>query len=158
MAQPTQPQKKGIGTRTVTQIGIVVRDIEKTARAYADVFGVDIPKASITATVDQAHTEFHGAYSEAQAKLAFIDFGQVTIELIEPIGSPSTWREFLDTHGEGVHHIAFVVKDMDDKINTLTNHGVPLIQKGDYTGGRYAYLDGESRLGVLVELLENFHA
>ena len=146
----------GIDTLTVTQVGIVVRDIDKTARAFADVFGVPVPPVSITDGVEQAHTEYKGQPSEARAKLCFFPFGQVTVELIEPIGQPSTWKDFLDAHGEGVHHIAFEIKGMDKQITYLTSKGVPLIQRGDYTGGRYAYTDGESRLAVILELLENF--
>jgi methylmalonyl-CoA/ethylmalonyl-CoA epimerase len=147
----------GLGTITVTQIGLVVRDIEKMAHAYADIFGVPVPPVSITATVDVAHTQHRGQSTEARAKLCFFRFGQVSLELIEPVGGPSTWQEFLDTHGEGVHHIAFEIKGMDEKIVYLAGKGVPLIQHGDYTGGRYAYTDGEPRLGVILELLENFH-
>jgi catechol 2,3-dioxygenase-like lactoylglutathione lyase family enzyme len=146
----------GLGTLTVTQIGIVVRDIGKTTRAFADVLGVPAPKVNITAPLEKAHTEYRGQPSEAQAKLSFFNLGQVSLELIEPMGGSSTWQEFLDAHGEGVHHIAFEIKGMDEKITYLTNKGVPLIQRGDYTGGRYAYLDGEPRLAVLLELLENF--
>jgi methylmalonyl-CoA/ethylmalonyl-CoA epimerase len=146
----------GISTLTVTQVGLVVRDIGKTARAFADVFGVPVPPVNLTDGVDIAHTEYKGQPSEARAKLSFFNFGQVTIELIEPIGQPSTWQDFLDEHGEGVHHIAFEIKGMDKQITYLTGKGVPLIQRGDYTGGRYAYTDGVPQLGVVLELLENF--
>jgi len=57
--------------------------------------------------------------------------GQVTLELIEPIGEPSTWND------------------------QLVEHGLTLVQRGDYTGGRYAYLDGQERFGAVIELLEN---
>jgi catechol 2,3-dioxygenase-like lactoylglutathione lyase family enzyme len=146
----------GLGTLTVTQVGLVVRDIEATARAFADVLGVPVPGVSITDTLDQAHTQYRGQPTPARAKLSFFHLGQVSIELIEPIDQPSTWQEFLDTHGEGVHHIAFEIKGMDDKIMYLSGKGIPLIQRGDYTGGRYAYCDGEPRLKVILELLENF--
>jgi catechol 2,3-dioxygenase-like lactoylglutathione lyase family enzyme len=146
----------GIGTLTITQVGLVVRDIEKTARAFADVFGVPVPPVSLTDSVEQAHTEYKGQPSEARAKLSFFNFGQVSIELIEPVGQPSTWKDFLDEHGEGVHHIAFEIKGMGEQITYLTGKGIPLIQRGDYTGGRYAYTDGAPRLGVILELLENF--
>jgi methylmalonyl-CoA/ethylmalonyl-CoA epimerase len=147
---------QGIGTTVVTQIGIVVRDIEMTSRAWADVFGVPVPPVIVTDGLDKAHTEYEGKPSTAQAKLSFLHFGQVSIEFIEPIGAPSTWKDFLDTHGEGVHHIAFEIKGMNEQIAYLTGKDVPLIQRGDYTGGRYAYLNGEPRLTVLLELLENF--
>jgi len=42
------------------------------------------------------------------------------------------------------------------KIKLLAGHGLPLIQKGDYEGGRYAYIDGTKRLAVILELLENY--
>ncbi len=155
-AATTSDTSSGIGTMTITQVGLVVRDIEKTARAFADVFGIPVPSAALTAGVDEAHTEYDGKPSEGRAKLAFFQAGQVTVELIEPVGGPSTWKDFLDEHGEGVHHIAFEIKGMDRQITYLAGKGVPLVQRGDYTGGRYAYLDGAPRLGVILELLENF--
>jgi methylmalonyl-CoA/ethylmalonyl-CoA epimerase len=82
--------------------------------------------------------------------------GQVSLELIEPIGGPSTWREFLDERGEGVHHIAFTVEGTDEVVAFLAGAGIAVVQQGDYTGGRYTYVDSMSTLGVILELLENF--
>jgi methylmalonyl-CoA/ethylmalonyl-CoA epimerase len=147
--------QKGFGTNVICQIGIVVRNIEKTAKAYADVFGMDIPNIIITDTEDKAHTKFCGSPTQARAKLAFFNMGSLSLELIEPIGEPSTWKEFLDTHGEGVHHIAFQIKGMDGVIEYLDGKNIKLVQKGDYTGGRYTYVDGTESLGVILELLEN---
>lgn len=149
-----QPELFGQGT--IVQIGIVVKDIEKASAAYADVLGVAVPKWSWTDTEDKAHTQFKGKPSAARAKLAFIELKNITLELIEPDRNPSTWREFLDTKGEGVHHIAFEVKGMDDKTAILAKKGMALLQKGDYEGGRYAYIDGAAKLGLILELLENF--
>jgi 4-hydroxyphenylpyruvate dioxygenase-like putative hemolysin len=61
----------------------------------------------------------------------------------------------LDKNGEGVHHIAFVVKGMKEVVMKLEQNGMPLVQKGEYTGGRYAYIDSKEPLKVLLELLEN---
>ncbi len=144
-----------LGNNIVTQIGILVHDIEATSQAWADFFGIDKPQAIITDTVDIAQTELRGGSTEARAKLAFINAGQLQIELIEPDQNPSTWREHLDEHGEGPHHIAFVIDGMKEKIMTLQGKGMPLIQKGEYTGGRYAYIDSFPQLKVLIELLEN---
>lgn len=145
-----------LGTDQVVQVGIVVKDIEKASRAYAEILGLDVPQWFLTDTVDKAHTEFRGKSSEARAKLAFFQLKNITVELIEPVGGPSTWREFLDQHGEGVHHLAFEVKGMDEKLRLLAGRGIPLLQKGDYEGGRYAYVDGTRSLAVILELLENF--
>jgi methylmalonyl-CoA/ethylmalonyl-CoA epimerase len=144
-----------LGTQVVTQIGIIVRNIEKTSQVFADFFGVDKPQWHLTDGYDRTHTHYRGEATDARAKLAFFHMGTLDIELIEPVGGPSTWQEFLDEHGEGVHHIAFVVKNMQGKIQRLEQLGIPLVQKGDYEGGRYAYMDALNDLKVVIELLEN---
>ncbi len=144
-----------LGNRVVTQIGLVVHDIERTSQAYAEFFGVEKPQWFWTDAADVARTEYRGERSEARAKLAFFDMGPLQLELIEPDEHPSTWRESLDKNGEGFHHIAFVIDGMKEKIELLGNNGYPLLQKGEYEGGRYAYLDTFKDLKVIVELLEN---
>ena len=144
------------GQGTIVQIGVVVKDIEKASAAYADFLGVAVPRWSWTDAEDKAHTQFKGKPSPARAKLAFIELKNITLELIEPDSNPSTWREFLDTKGEGVHHIAFELEGIDNNTALLEKKGMPLLQKGDYEGGRYAYIDGTAKLGLILELLENF--
>ncbi|WP_274653043.1 VOC family protein [Paenibacillus humicola] len=144
-----------VNSHVITQIGILVHDIEKTSQAYADFFGIDKPQWFWTDTADKAQTEYRGSGSEARAKLAFFNMGSLQLELIEPDREPSTWREHLDEHGEGVHHIAFNVKGMKDTVAGMEQGGMPLLQKGEYTGGRYAYMDTSDSLKVILELLEN---
>ena len=144
-----------LGTKLITQIGILVHDIEATSQAYAQFFGIETPQWSITDEVDKAQTQYRGKRSDARAKLAFFDMGSLQLELIEPDHNPSTWRESLDRNGEGPHHIAFVIKGMKEKIAVLEHNQMPLLQKGEYTGGRYAYVDTVRDLKVIIELLEN---
>jgi len=146
----------GLGTTIVCQIGLIVRDIEKSAQAYSEVFGLPRPDVIITDTVDVAKTTYGGASTTARAKLAFFDMGQVSLELIEPMGEPSTWQEFLDEKGEGVHHIAFRIKGTEQVVAYLEGKGIDVVQQGYYTGGMYTYVDSTSALGVVLELLENF--
>ncbi len=144
-----------LGTKFVTQIGILVHDIEKTAQAFADFFGVEKPAWSLTDTLDKAQTQFRGRSSKARAKLAFFNLGSLQLELIEPDHNASTWRESLDKDGEGPHHIAFLVEGLTEKVTALEHKGMLLLQKGEYTGGRYAYIDTLRDLKVIIELLEN---
>jgi catechol 2,3-dioxygenase-like lactoylglutathione lyase family enzyme len=144
-----------LGNNVITQIGIIVRDIEKSSKEFAEFFGIPVPKWIQTDTADKAQTRFRDASTPARAKLAFMRFGSLDIELIEPDKEPSTWREYLDTKGEGVHHIAFVIDGMRQRVADLEAHGHPLQQKGEYTGGRYAYIDTTRTLKTIVELLEN---
>ena len=145
-----------LGTDIVCQVGIIVRDVNKASKAWAEILGVPVPQWRMTGPADESHIQYRGQPTEARAKLAFFNLGQVQLELIEPVGAPSTWAEFLEKHGQGIHHIAFRLKGMDEALARLEAHHVPLVQRGDYKGGRYAYVDGVPELGAILELLENF--
>lgn len=143
--------------RIVTQVAIVTDDIEAASAHWAALLGVETPVARWTDGRDKAHTLYRGEPSEGRARLAFFELGsQVRLELIQPDEHPSTWREFLDANGPGLHHIAFNLKGMDTVLARLDAADIHLVQKGDYTGGRYAYVDGSGPLGCILELLENY--
>ena len=145
-----------LGTDLVVQVGILVKDIRKTCEEYAAFLGCGIPPVITTDEETRARTRYLGSPTPARAQLAFFHVGpQLDIELIQPDGEPSTWREDLDRMGEGFHHIAFQVKGMQEKNALLEAHGMPLVQCGEYTGGRYAYHDASGPLKLLIELLEN---
>ena len=146
-----------LGSNVLCQVGILVHDIEKTRKDWAAFLGIEPPEVQITADINEAQTKYKGKPSEARAKLAFFDVGpNVTVELIEPDKDPnSTWRHDLDANGEGFHHIAFFVKGMKEKIEICAKNGFELLQTGEYTGGRYAYIDANESLKTVLELLEN---
>lgn len=146
--------RNNLGSTTVAQIAIVVHDIEQACKRWAEILGVSVPNVIITQPGDEVNMTYRGQPSNAQAKLAFFNLGQVQLELIEPIGEPSTWKEALDKNGESVHHIAFWVEDMQASVDFLKQHGIPMIQRGDMGEGQYAYFDAEEKLGVQIELLE----
>jgi len=150
---------KPLPTRNMVHIAVVVRDVEKTAKAWGEMFDVEVPKWSLTDPLEKAHTRYHGKPTKARAKLIFLKLDNLRVELIEPVGGPSTWMEFLKTNGEGVHHIAFEIKGTDEQIANLEKKGMPLVQRGEwtaYTGGCYSYFDSICQLGVMLELLENY--
>lgn len=155
----TKCGSKPLPTRKVVQIAVIVRDVEKAAKVWADFFGLEVPKTSLTDPLEDSNARYRGQPTEARAKLAFLTMDNLRIELIQPVGEPSTWMDFLKANGEGVHHIAFEVKGMNEQIANLEKKGMPLIQFGEWTahtGGCYAYFDSAEQLGVLIELLENY--
>lgn len=144
-----------LGSTTLAQVAIVVRDIEASARRYAEVLGLPVPNIITTRPGSEVNMTYCGGPSDAQAKLAFFGLGQVQLELIEPLGGKSTWQEALDNNGESVHHLAFWVEGMQRSVDFLAGHGIPMIQRGDMgENGQYAYFDAEKPLGVVLELLE----
>jgi len=143
-----------LGSTTIAQIAIVVRDIEEAAKRWAEVLGLPVPDVIVTRPGSEVHQTFKGKPSDAQARLAFFHLGQVQLELIEPLGGESTWQEVLDRKGEGFHHIAFWVEGMQRSVDFLKSQGIPMTQRGDMGEGQYAYFDAEESLGVTLELLE----
>lgn len=147
-----------LGTTVCTQIGILCHDIEKTAKAYGDFFGMEYT-ISQTGPQEEAHTVYNGQPTPARCRQAFFKVGDnLDIELIEPDEHPSVWRRDLDERGEGLHHIAFWVKDTDGMIKKLAELGMPTEQTGGWNGGRYAYIDAHAELKVLLETLEDLNA
>ena len=144
-----------LDSNVVVQIGIIVKDVEKTASAYAELFGIPRPAVVPIADDSFAHTIYHGQASKAKGKAAFFDLGPVQMELIEPLGAPSTWEEFLRTKGEGLHHIAFKTQDMGAAREFLASKGLETIQQGGWDGGQYAYVDCSKQLGTILELLHD---
>lgn len=145
---------KGLGNTTVAQIAIVVHDIEEACKRWSQILGQPVPNVIVTQPGNEVNMTYRGQPSNAQAKLAFFNLGQVQLELIEPVGEPSTWKEALDKNGESVHHIAFWTEDMQASAAFLKEHGFPLVQRGDMGEGQYAYFDAQQQLGVQIELLE----
>lgn len=149
-----------IGTNILTQVGFIVRDIEVSKRKFAAFFGVEAPECIDGGRYEVTGTTVQGEPApDANCLMAFFDVGEhIQIELIQPNGVKSTWQDFLDEHGEGIHHIAFNVKGMDEKIAACEAAGMKCVQRGKYGGGNgeYAYMDANADLKCFLELLENY--
>ena len=138
----------------IFQVAFITDNIEKTKQWMAEFFDMPVPETIITAPRSESEAEYIGKPTDARGKLAFFKFGNTTLELIEPDRQPSCWREFLDRNGPGFHHFAFKVRGMKEKTAAFEKGGYPLLQKGEFAGGRYAYFDTENKFGALIELLE----
>jgi len=149
--------KSMLGTTAIAHIALVVHDIEATSQMYADFFGIENGGWFWSDEFGITHTEFRGKSTEGRAKITFLDMGSLKLELIEPDVHPSTWREHLDRNGEGVHHIAFFVEGMKEKISLMEHEHMPVLQKGENAAGQYvyAYMDTYPKLKLAVELLEH---
>ncbi|MEH7081177.1 VOC family protein [Neobacillus drentensis] len=147
-----------LGTNKVEQLAIVVRDLDAAADAYCKLLGVEKPPVIQSGPSELTQVIFEGKPTEADSKYMFINTPLLQLELIEPGDPPSTWKKHLETYGEGVHHISFVVKDMEEKMKLLEDMGYPVIQRGNFWNGkgRYAYMDTTSTYKVIIELLERF--
>ncbi len=148
-----------VGTHLLAQVGFIVRDIEETKKKWAAFLGVEVPPTQPCGDYEVTQTVFEGRPApKADALLAFFDVGPgLQIELIQPNEAPSTWRNFLEEHGEGMHHLAFQVADSAERVACAEANGLRLVQHGRYGdgSGEYNYLDAPD-LKCIVELLESY--
>ena len=127
----------------VDHIGIVVRDLDQAMKLYRDAFGIE------PGLVYEA--------KETKAKIAFFPVGEVKIELLQPTEANSVTGKFLEKKGEGIHHICFKVKDVDESLGVLASKGIQLVdQKARKVrdNEKVGFLHPKSTSSVLIELIQ----
>jgi catechol 2,3-dioxygenase-like lactoylglutathione lyase family enzyme len=149
-----------IDNNNLVKIGLVVDDLERTARTFCELFGMEMPAVQVPdpdaapEPTDDNYTWYRGEYRPTRTKFANLQMGPVTLELLEPYDEPSPWNEFRQKHGQGVHFIAFTVGGFNRHLDLLEKFGMPTTHKGEYGAGRYAYVESEDRLGVTLGVQE----
>ena len=137
------------------QIALVVHDIEKAAKKWAELFGVPVPPIRVDEPTHNKNLTYRGKEAYYGLKFAVIDCRErgFVIELHEPDDNPSTFREFLDKHGNGVHHIGFEVGPPRDAIvGALAEVCSHLRTVGIYPGSSWTIVDTEEDLGVNLNI------
>ncbi|RUL87301.1 methylmalonyl-CoA epimerase [Tautonia sociabilis] len=129
--------------KALNHIGIAVRSIEDHRPYYEETLGA----------------EFEGIEEVADQKVrvGFFRIGDVRFELLEPIDESSTIAGFLDKRGEGMHHVAFTVEGIEDRIAEWKAGGLRMIDEAPRKGAhhmRIAFAHPKSTHGVLTELCE----
>lgn len=142
------------------QMAFVTEDVERAKRQFAELYGfVEVPTTCGIGTPEVARTEYHGRPApEIDCRIAYFNFQNIQVELMEPNHVPSAWRDWLNAHGEGLHHVSFFVEDIEAGIKDCMGKGMDLVQRGLFADGdgAYAYLDTKGALPYLIELLESY--
>jgi methylmalonyl-CoA/ethylmalonyl-CoA epimerase len=128
----------------IEHLGIAVRSLEDAIPYYEKVLGLKC--YNIEEVADQ------------KVRTAFFKVGDTKIELLEPMNEESTIAKFIENRGEGVHHVAFAVKDIESALAEVEEKGVRLIDKTPRAGAEgltIAFLHPKSTQGVLTELCED---
>jgi len=130
--------------KTVDQIGIVVKDIDKVIESWSSKFGI-----SSWTSRDEEGTDAKGR--PWKLRLAFVDMGPLQFELIQPVEGRVFHSRFLETVGEGLHHLGFRVDDVDGEAAKLVEQGTKVLFG---VPGRFAYMDTGEPGGVIFELIK----
>ncbi|TNC25859.1 VOC family protein [Amycolatopsis alkalitolerans] len=134
-------------------IGWVVRDCAAAQEELSRRLGAGpFRSAGDESRFDQALV--YGKPTPFSLKIAFGVLGGVLIELLEPLDDRSPHAEFLAERGEGMHHLAYLVDDFDDRLAAARGSDLLIDGTGPGNPVRWVYLDGNATRGTVVELLE----
>lgn len=135
-----------IGTAPMTHIGVAVKDVNASAKAWSHVLGIPASEVrTVTLTLPDKTT--------ADVKVVSLTMPNTEIELNQPVTERGPVQEHLDRFGPGVHYVGFTVKDNVDEIR-----GVLEQRGGKWTGGapggEYAFVDFRERFGAAVKIMQ----
>lgn len=129
--------------KKVDHIGIAVRSLDDVIPYYTETLGCSLIK------IEEVQSE--------NVRVAFIDAGNIKLELLEPMDESSAIHKFLEKKGEGIHHIAFGVENIELRMAELKEKGIKLINaepKKGAGGALVAFMHPKSSNGVLYELCQ----
>lgn len=135
----------------IVQVGVVVKDLDKTLTLLTQLglgpfenTRVSHPSATV-----------RGEKKAYVVRIATAQQGAVQLELIEYQSGDTVQKDFLDEHGEGLHHILFQVKDLDKTLRKFDRQGLSVLQQDRFVGGGgMAYIAGEQLGGMVFELVQ----
>ena len=126
----------------VDQIGIVVKDMEKSLKFYEQMFGP--PFLTLESDV-----------KSGKLKISLFQVGEIQLELIEVVEGETIHSKFLRETGEGLHHIGFIVEDIEEELIRLEKEGISVLERGIIQEMvKFVYLDTQKRLGIILELIQ----
>lgn len=156
--QVAHGQAPGTFGRKVHHVNMIVRDADKTVQALAEVWGLAVPKvdtcsatSSMLCTVNDVPFPPDGKPG-GNIRYARMKIDNLWLEVIQPLGqTPSPWRDHLEKHGEGLHHIGVEAANTRETVRYLQAKG------GKWTlgapTGDFAYVDMRPRLPFTIEVV-----
>lgn len=124
-------------------IGIAVKDLEESLKFYRDALGIQLEGIEVV--------------KEQKVTTAFLPVGESHIELLEATDSDSPISKFIEKRGEGIHHIAIKVENIEEHLQNLDEKEIRLIDREPKQGAnnkKIAFIHPKSTSGVLLELCE----
>lgn len=127
--------------KRIAHLGVAVQDLEAAMKFFTDGLPLEV-----------THTEnFQGM------KIAFIPIGDSSVELLQDVSGASAIKKFVDKNGEGIHHIAYEVEDINEAIAELKAKGIKLIDETPRQGAHgmsVAFMHPKATHGILMELCQ----
>jgi hypothetical protein len=141
----------------ILQVCLVVRDVEKVVRHFEDLLGVGPFSVYTVDSKEMPGVTYRGLPGDYCVKVAMTKVGGGVIELIENQRGKNIYTEFLEKHGEGIHHIGLITDNFEPMMKNFQRRGLEPSLDGPIVGqttGRFTYFDTEPRVGGILELLD----
>jgi len=136
----------------VYQVGVIVRDMDQAVEYY-QALGIGPFEPSRSILTDRR--VYGKPADDVRNRVMSAQMGQVQFELIQPVSGKSVQMGFLEKHGEGINHLAFIVDNLDQEVARLAEKGFKVISSGKRVGGGgFVYLDTDKVGGIIFELVE----
>ena len=146
-----------IQNRKISQIGIVVEDLEASVKEWVEEYDVG-PWTILTHSSEyltETKTSPRGAAKEWTFYIALAMAGDIQIELVEPVYGLPLYEDFLKKHGDGaIHHFKEIMpnEELDKVLEEYERRGIEILFGGNFFGARFYYPDTISMLGTQIEL------
>ena len=130
--------------KKIDHIGIAVNSIDQALKLYTEVLGLSLKEIEV---VEEQHT-----------RTAILPVGESKIELLESTDAESPIARYIEKFGEGIHHLALEVADIEDALNKVSQSGLQLIDEKPRQGvenTRIAFLHPKGTGRVLLELVQS---
>jgi len=143
---------ESIGTTTIMQICLVVKDAEAAMHNFMELFGVEKGVLKQIPAPEVSRTFYRGKEISTKTKYYVFKMGSVIVELTEPDDSPSAWKEVLDRDGPGLCYLGVMVEDSAASVKFLEEKGNPAIHHGGTPQSNYTIVDTRESLGFLLNV------
>lgn len=129
--------------KNIDHIGVAVKNLDESLKLYTDILGLEVISK--------------GVVKEQKVKVAFVPIGDSEIEFLESTDYDSAIAKYIEKRGEGIHHIALKVENIEKALKLIREKGIRLIDEKVRCGvnkAKIAFLHPKSTNGVLIELIE----
>ncbi len=140
--------------KRVDQICLVVKDLQKTIEHYWENLGIGPWKIFLFEEPLLREMTLKGKPAKYRMHVAICQLENIYVEVIQPLEGETLYKEFLEQKGEGLHHIGFIIQNLDEEVKRFEEKGLKPIQTGRFQGGGFAYFNTQERFGTTLELIE----
>lgn len=130
----------GFQVRDVSQIALVVKDAQSVLENYWNIMGIGPWSIYLAEPPTAYERNYHGVPVWGREKVAIAQVGTIQLKLIQPIDGKSIYADHLSNHGEGLHHIQFIVNDVSMAVRMLAQKGYRVIQDEQIGDLKYDYV------------------